>query len=227
MNAWHTVRHAAVEDQARLLSAHPGWNPDQDARSTALGKLINVMTCTQLALAFETCCLIRHDWWEANIVGMPSIDARGYWVSEFPEFIKVSFLNSLFVSVESTCRVLLRAIDPTACGGGTAAFQSIHRCLFGQLSTTPADGADLLELLRLVRNTCHHNGVFLPTPPRDVQIIYKGTTYDFRCGQAVEGMTWEFMVDRADDLHHLMVAIVNDRAISGISKEIRDPALPR
>jgi hypothetical protein len=75
----------------------------------------------------------------------------------------------MFSSIESSLRLFLRALDPTACNGGMKEFNSIYDCLFNsKLATAPADGIELLNLLRLVRNTIHNNGVYFNPRGTDV-----------------------------------------------------------
>lgn len=45
----------------------------------------------------------------------------------------------------------------------------------------------LFQLVRLVRNTLHTNGVFLPEDEQAVSVEYGGETFDFRIG---EPLTW-------------------------------------
>jgi len=69
-----------------------------------------------------------------------------------------------FTGVETSFRIFLRALDPTACNNGTGPFNTIYDCLLGskQLNfpaTERAAAKELLNLSRLLRNHPSHGSV--------------------------------------------------------------------
>ncbi len=189
------IRESAERDYDCLHSAN-GWTI-YDARITALSKYINVLNSVWLALSNK--------------------EQEGHYYGEFLRFIKVGFVQSIFSVAETNLRILLRALDPTACNCGTAQFKSIYDCLIGRLSSKPANALELLDLLRNVRNTIHNNDMYFHRSGKNTQVIYKGKPYDFYHGQPVGFVTWDLLLMLTDDLRQLIVQIVSDNAFSGIN----------
>jgi hypothetical protein len=130
----------------------------------------------------------------------------------------------LFILVENKFRIFLRAIDPIACGGGTEAFESIYACLLrSKLSSPPPEAFELLELIRLTRNTIHNDSVYLNKKGLDNVVTYKGINYAFYHGKPINFVTWEFLIMMAADIQNLFSIIVSDKVIAEIDGRIIDP----
>ncbi|MEC7227284.1 MAG: hypothetical protein VXW00_10475 [Candidatus Latescibacterota bacterium] len=130
----------------------------------------------------------------------------------------------MFLAVESSLRLFLRAIDPAACNGGMAEFKSIYECLFrSKLSAVPSNGIALLDLLRLVRNTIHNNGVYFHPNGNDASITWDGETFEFKQGSPVDFVTWDFMIRVSEALRQLLREVVEDATLKAIAAEIDDP----
>lgn len=155
----------------------------------------------------------------------PISDAdKQMYANEFANFTKVGFMHALFSSLESSLRLFLRALDPAACNGGMAEFKSIYDCLFrSKLAAAPMDGTQLLDPLRLVRNTIHNNGVYFNRRGGNVTSNWQGGTYEFKQGAPVDFVTWEFLIQVSDSLMTLLREIVNDANLRNIAVEIDDP----
>jgi len=219
--------HAAAQKSALCLR-YPSWDVIHDARLTTFAKVINVANSAQLALTFVGQHLLDPIWWRGTAKkAIPPNDANIY-INEFENFAKIAFVQFLFSSVESGFRILLRAVDPSACSQGTAEFKSVYECLLrSKLMTNPPGAIDLLDLLRFIRNTVHNNGVFFNRAGTDEQVVYRGNTYSFFYGKAVDFVTWDFLISVADDLVDLVVAVVSDASLAGIAGRIQDPFAQR
>jgi len=154
IDAFQSVRDGFVDDKEAVIAIYSFVSPKHDARITAYSKAINVLNSLQLAFTFISKHLLHGQWWEA-VARSPIPDSdKQIYANEFANFTKVAFVQELFLSIESSLRLFLRAIDPAACNGGMAEFKSIYECLFrSRLSAVPSNGIALLDLLRLVRNT--------------------------------------------------------------------------
>jgi hypothetical protein len=98
------------------------------------------------------------------------------------------------------------------------------KCLLrSKLITNPPGAIDLLDLLRFIRNTVHNNGVFFNRGGTDEQVVYKGNTYSFFYGKAVNFVTWGFLISVANDLIDLVASVANDPSLAGIAGRIQDP----
>ena len=218
------IRDRAIDDKTAIVAFYPFASPEHDARITAFGKLINVLNSVQLAFTFTSKHLIHKQWWDAIArTPIPDGDQQMY-ANEFANFTKVGFVHAMFSSIESSLRLFLRALDPGACNGGLAEFKSIYDCLFSsKLATAPADGTQLLDLLRLVRNTIHNNGVYFS--PRDGTVVlnWQGYTCEFKQGVPVDFVTWDFLIRVSDSLRILLRQVVEDGNLRNVTVEIDDP----
>ena len=218
------IRDRAVDDKTAVVALYPFVAPEHDARITAFSKLINVLNSLQLSFTFLSKHLLHKEWWEVIArTPIPDCDKQVY-ANEFANFVKVGFVHAMFSSIESSLRLFLRALDPTACNGGMAEFKSIYDCLFSsKLATGPTDGIQLLDLLRLVRNTIHNNGVYFNPRGGNVTLSWQGQTFEFRQGAPVDFVTWEFLIQVADSLRILLRQVVEDTNLRNVTVVIDDP----
>ena len=218
------VRDRFADDKIAVVAVYSSVNPRHDARITAYSKAINVLNSLQLAFTFISKHLLHKQWWESVArERIPNVDKQIY-ANEFANFTKVAFVQCMFLAIESSLRLFIRALDPAACNGGMAEFKSIYECLFkSKLSTSPSDGIALLDLLRLVRNTIHNNGVYFHPSGKDASITWTGETFEFKQGAPVDFVTWEFLIRVSEALRKLLREIVVDGNLKAISMEITDP----
>ncbi|WP_159098857.1 hypothetical protein [Aquabacterium olei] len=200
---------------------------ERDARLTVYSKLINSCNSLQLALTLMSSNLMNLDWWKAIARSpIPEPDVAIY-VKEFDSFSKIGFVQSIFSAIESSLRIYLRALAPSACSNGTSEFKSIYECLFKtQLSAEPADGVVLLDLLRNVRNTIHNNGVFFNKAATNQSISWKGKQFLFEYSKPVDFVTWDFLLEVVTALEKMIGEIVNDSKLTSITTGIIDPYAP-
>ena len=219
-----SVRNLAVDDKNAIVALYSTVDPKHDARITAFSKTINVFNSLQLGLAFISKHLLHKQWWSAIATqDIPDIDKQIY-VNEFANLTKIGFIQGIFSAVESSLRLLLRALDPTACNGGLAEFKSVYECLFkSNLTSSSPDAIALLDLLRLVRNTIHNNGVYFHPSGNDVTAIWKGNTYAFKQGKPIDFVTWELLIVVSNALRLLLRQVVEDAKLQAITTEIPDP----
>lgn len=218
------VRDRFADDKVAVMAIYSCVSPARDARITAYSKAINVLNSVQLAFTFISKHLLHGQWWEGVARNpIPNAD-RQIYANEFANFTKIAFVQGMFLAIESSLRLFLRSIDPSACNGGTAEFKSIYECLFrSKLSVAPADGIALLDLLRFVRNTIHNNGVYFHKSGNDASVAWDGETFQFKHGKPVDFVTWEFMMRISEALRLLLREVVEAPEVRAISMQIDDP----
>jgi len=211
------------------LSPTFGPEVEKDTRLTAFAHLGGLVDSTKLAFTFMNHQLLPLDnpWWD-EIYRPPfqpfDVYARSVNINRFNNaFIKLGFLIGLFSEIESTFRILLRQLDPSACNGGKASFPFIFDALKKQLGSFPADSDDLIKLLRLSRNTVHNNGVYFPESGKDDQVVYKSGTYNFVQGKPIDFVNWDWLFERLDDVRKLFNAVISNPKILDINVLIADP----
>ena len=85
-------------------------------------------------------------------------------------------------SVELEFRTLIRKISPGSCNNGNASFKSIYNKVFSELKLTEYN--KLLDFVRLIRNTLHHNGTYLPERNTgNKNLEFKSKIYTFKYGE--------------------------------------------
>ncbi len=219
-----SVRDAFAEDKAEVMAIYSSIDPKHDARITAYSKATNVLNSVQLVFAFTSKHLLHKQWWKAISRKPVSDTDKQIYIKEFGNLTRIAFVQGIFMAIESSLRLFLRALDPAACNGGMAEFKSIYECLFkSKLSAIPADGVPLLDLLRLVRNTIHNNGVYFHPSGNDASVTWNGETFEFKQSAPVDFITWEFLIRASDALRQLLREVVEDTNLKGITVEINDP----
>lgn len=219
-----TVRDAFDRDRAEITAIYSAMDPKHDARITAYTKTKNILNSVQLALVFISKHMLHNQWWKITFPKPVSDTDKQIYIKEFANLAKIAFVQGIFMALESSLRLFLRALDSTACNGGMAEFKSIYECLFrSKLSAIPADGVPLLDLLRLVRNTIHNNGVYFHPSGNDASVTWDGEQFEFKQGTPVDFVTWWFLVRVSHALRQLLRTVVEDANLKGITAEINDP----
>ena len=230
MHAITAMRNLIDRETINLSNANPQWDKARDARITVFLNILAVIDSAMVGLTFTKGTLPAGRFWsECGLVfhaDTPEVvkAARRDIERKLEEFIKVGFIQVFFSMVESAIRTYLRALDPTACAGGTAEFQSIYKCLLKKLSAPIPDSIELLDLWREVRNVIHNNGIYFNRKGRvDKTIAYKGKTYLLAHGQKIDFVHLNRCFSFAFDVVLLLQTIVKDEIIKNHSGLILDP----
>lgn len=214
------IRDNLFDSKDKIISQFPDWNPKKDARITLFSKLINVCNSTQLSFTFMHFHLTRVDWWKQIAKSeIPRKDSLMY-ANEFDMFTKMGFIQFTFSSIESAFRLFVKAIDQNACNNGTADFKNLYSWLLKRCVLQSNES--LLDLLRLVRNTIHNNGVYFHKSGRNESVKYNGVDYNFTIEKPVDFMTWDFIFKLSEDVAKLVNAVVESNVITGLN-QVNDP----
>jgi hypothetical protein len=222
------IKEQAFNDKQQLTAASPSWNPQKDARLLSLGKFINVCERTQFGL-YILGKMLDDDWYQSNMENetQQDPDYKMILTVEFEKSLKYGFGMSLFTLIESSFRIFLRAVDPTACKEATTAFDSIHKSLLGskRLNFPAANrqaAEELLDFVRLVRNLIHNDGVYFDEDGNDKTVTYRGVQYHFHHGKPVDFVYWDLLLTLADDIRRLLVQVISHPKIAAQS-QVTDP----
>lgn len=217
------IRRKVLIDIDDLTSTYAAYDPSLDIRVTCMSRLLGILTSTYLALTFVHRSLLRPAWWRAFAKHASRADIETT-VDGFSDFSKIAFVHQIFSCTESAFRVFLRAIDSTACNNGTAQFKSIYECLLrSKLSAYPPESIELLDLLRLIRNTVHNNGVYFHRTRVSEAVVWQGKKYEFRHGLPVDFTKWDFCLEISDEVRKLLGTVANDPNLKAAKKPIMDP----
>jgi len=154
----------------KSLQKDLGWK-ESDARVGIFAKCINVIEPTFFALIFEKEQL-RTKEFQGRFPGEgnkpPSQEEIVSQSDNFLRYLILCYAITFFSVIESSLRIFVKKLDPTACSNGTAEVQSIYNWLLKKLDLQKYE--TLLELFRLIRNCMHNNGVFTPKNGQGVTI---------------------------------------------------------
>jgi len=208
-----------------MLQKKFGWK-ENDARIGVFAKCLNAIEPVLFSLIF---CKenLSNPMWQARFSKdhktPPSAEEVQHQVDSYLMYQQYSYAELFFASIESSMRIFDRAIDPEACNQGKANFASISDFLLKRTDTEKYK--PLLELFRLIRNTSHNNGIYLPEREGNRSITWKGTEYLFEEGKSVLFVTMPFLIELSKDLREMLVDIVESKNLSNI-QEILDPTFP-
>lgn len=221
-------RSAIEANRSLILNAKPDLT-EKDVRVTAFTHLYHTVDFALVSIRLLNDFLLPsdNDWWQQpkqqTLFGSYAEWYREAIANSFNNaHVKYTFMHLIFGEIENTSRQLLRKIDPAAANNATADISGVFRALCSRIGHTPTESEELLELLRLSRNTIHSNGVFYPKNQQDADVVYKGKTYHFTHTKSVDFLSWKFLIDRLDDVRELFTAIISNSNILGIADEIAD-----
>lgn len=169
--------------QIQQLTDRPEYGMNGDIRISALTKILSSMTGYQLALAYSENELADNNWWAqrfGNQVNQDDIELR---TSTFNNITLIGFYQGLFMSIESSFRSISFSINPNANNSGKSEFYNIYNFIFNSINLQKY--SPLFDILRLVRNTVHNNGLFIPKNGGDISITYDGKLYEFKENELV------------------------------------------
>lgn len=215
------LRDRLIDEQIHLQVDYPHWRLDCDARLTSFTKLQNVLGSFQLGCFFWASDLLSSDWWKKFTYTERD---QSTYRSEFQVFLKLGLVHLSFSAVESSLRIFMRSIDSSVHAGSTLDFKRVYDdLLLRRLSTPMPVYVELLDMASRLRNTVHNNGVYFHKSGKDVDQPYKGRLYRFTCGKPIEFGGWSLLLETLSDLTSMLVDIVRDPKIAGITVEILDP----
>ena len=216
------LRDEYYHDQNTVSNIYDYLNTNKDARLTVYAKITNTINNFHLTLVYINKHLQFPRWWQESYKDL-SMEDIDFYTASFFNFSKVSFFHIIFSCLESSLRILLRAIDPNVCNNGTASFESIYKCLLNsKLSGFKKEDLYLLDLIRYVRNTIHNNGIYFDKISINHSIIFKGKTYNFVHSKPVTFVDYEFLFFILDELRVIIKKIVTHQKFQEINKEITD-----
>lgn len=200
------LRVAIVTCWDHLATEHPDWKANDDERLACFGSLWNITRYAELSLHYLGFHLGSVEAWSHFTGPTPSPREIIHEITVYSQSLKTALFHLYFSAVESSHRSFLRALDPRSATGAPG-YEKVYRNLMGRLLNAPQDDRDLLDLLRLIRNTIHNQGAH-QSPAGDNTRTYKGIRYHFTVGAPLNFVTWRFVLDRATDL-----VLLQERAI--------------
>ena len=222
MKPLENLINALKNERERILQRHPRWKAT-DARVTIFSKYANTLSSVHLGLIFEHEHFSPRQWSMpprfAAMTPLTGDDSTSELVA-FDRFLRVGCIQMQVSAIESSFRLYVRGLDPTACKNGHSEFEPLYRWLFKRLDLHHYE--PLMQLLLSVRNTIHNDGVYFHRLGHNKTLVYKGATYFFEVGKGVNFVTWPFLLYLAEELIHMISEVVEAKALATLAA-IDDP----
>lgn len=206
----------------RVAAEHPDWKARDDARWTCFESLWNITRYAELSLHYLGFHLCGVQYWSDFSGPAPSLSQIEYEVTAYSQCLKTAIFHLFFSAMENAHRSFLRALDPTVTSGTRTDYKLIYEALLQTWLGAPKSDLDLLDLLRLIRNTIHNEGVNRPRRGGTVTVTYKGVEYAFADGTPLDFVDWQFVLDRAMDVVSLQERVVRHPVLASHAEHIRD-----
>ena len=207
------------KSKERLIVSHPMWNQNKDVRISVFSKCINVLSSAGLGMNFIMLDLTDDNWWQSKAPNKIPAEFISHSIHEFDIFLKISFFHLFFSALESSFRIIVRTLDPKACNEGKDNFKRIYTWLLDRLKLQK--WANLLDLLRCIRNTIHNNGMYFPHNDKNETIEYNGITYSFIVGSEI-GFAWHQLLDFMRSIEEMLLEIIESPEVVSFA-QIDDP----
>lgn len=217
------IRQECIGDGLALLNSYR-WDSKRDLRMTSNTRLTRVITGLCVSFVYLT-----HVEQEEILEGIRLPSESGIPIIEYQAvnelFIKIGFVTSLFLVIESVMRDYLRFLDEEAYKSSGGVMKICEVLLTSKLAwdRTVVD-CHVVDFLRLIRNTVHNNGVHRPRKKAEkhVEIEYKGAIFEFNDGERLDFVSWDILLEIAGDIRELIFHLAHDKAISSIPALIPD-----
>jgi hypothetical protein len=197
-----------------LVGRHPGWNADRDARLIVFNRTALIFHTASLFRFFQVGTLTEQDFWRTNFGADLPDEGMELIQMQCSAFINTGLLQFQFSSYETALRLFVRGIDPAACGGAAIEFKRIYDWLFQRLNLQHL--TTLFDLLRMLRNTIHNNGIYISRNATDASVTYKGKQYDFVHRHRIDFVTWDLIVELYEDVADALVQIVEAPELAAV-----------
>lgn len=199
-------------ERGRLGAEHPEWDPRVDARLAAFDRIAEALDHARTALALVRMRVPA----EPRPVVQAGVATPGPDLAGFDRFIRTACLAAVLAGAEGFFRSLVRVLDPGACHGGAGEFKSVYDAVLARVRRRR--WIPLLDLLRVLRNTAHNQGVYRYKHPRDHEVAWRGRRYRFILDQPVAFLSWPLLLELAADLADLLGDVARTPRVAGLER---------
>jgi hypothetical protein len=214
---------------------------EDDARLSFFGKVESLFySMTFMSILIDKYLVkgITSGWWEKipNQYGFEIApvdgsfeDSIGRTIDRVDMTMILTYIQFLFSSLESTIRLLVRNINPIKYEQGRNSFKTLISWLLEESRVTETH-SDFIEIISILRNSVHNNGVYSPTSSKatDKKIVYNGIICDFKINHKINvGVNiWQLLFHLTDECLSIVKGIITSPEI--IQKSyIKDPSYIR
>lgn len=217
------VKNAFKTSLQKLDQDYPDWKSKydsapaeylkHDARREFFTTIRIVLQNNQLGYIFIRDQLSNQNWW-IHQVGQVKPMAITQAIREQALMLKFFNVHAIAMATESTFRAIVRA-EPNIFG--VTPMTGIEKLTNDLLTATSLEKyKNFFNILRLVKNTIHNNGVFYIYGGKNVHLSYNGRSFDFEIGKELSWLTEDFLVWMPAQLNDAMFELVTSSKIASI-----------
>ncbi len=186
-----------------------------DSRREFFVTLRIILQNAQLGFMFMRDQLTNEDWWHKQ-TGKFNKSAATQALQEYALMLKFFSFHGVAVTTEETLRAIVRADAPTfGLDPVRASFQAIYDKLLQ--ATGQVKYRNVLELMRLTRNTIHNNGIYRPQGGMNKTVNYGDKVFLFEINKPLSWLDDTFPAWTADQVSQAMKDIVRSSPVRDIS----------
>ncbi|MEH7094075.1 hypothetical protein [Neobacillus vireti] len=205
----------------RLISIY-GWDSGEDIRLTGLSKVANSLDFARTGLYLGRARYYKRIP-ERSLLPDQKLEkdeknkVKKSILNQFHHGIKRGLFLSLHMSIESTIRVIARAL-----GLEKDSFYDTYKELLNNLNPTKKNEyMNLLDVIRNIRNSIHSNGVYGNATKN---ITYGRITYNFTSGNLVQ-LKWSYIDEFLLGILEMLVTIAEHPTVVTLSRsDMKDPS---
>ena len=217
------IRLRCIGDGQALIRAYR-WDTEKDLRITSNKRLTRLMIGLNVSFFYLSNSNQEELLKNVRLPSEKNIDIEQYMlINEI--FLKAGFVSSLFFVFESILRDYLRYLDKYSYNASNGIMKVCNYLVDNKLQWEIFKfDCKVFDFLRLIRNSLHNNGVYIPLNEKEktVLIEYKGNKYTFSEGKRLNFISWDLLLDIADDLRSLLFHISNNETVRSIYDLIPD-----
>ncbi len=127
-------------------------------------------------------------WWQAVSKESNETNIKD-WIREFEVYVTWAYVHALCTITEETFRRLSVARGDIETGSLKSKYDKLLK------DTNLLQYLPLFDLFRLIRNTAHNNGIYLPETQKDEIVLWNGKSYSFKVGYGLDFVNSEFIIN--------------------------------
>jgi hypothetical protein len=201
---------------------------ENDARVTFFKHLVNVINSTTLMLIMSHTHFGNESWWK-DIQREYELSTRpfpfGREIDYYDQVVTNSFLILLFSSFEASIRLIIKQYDATLYQSQKNRFNPLCKELMCKLKLLTKDNDKFIDLVGLLRNSIHNNGVYEPrgsTKMREIE--WNNTVFLFVENTPIsQPQLWSNLISFSKEILKIFTDIINSNEIKKI-RHYSDPA---
>lgn len=168
----------------------------------------------QLSYIYIRDHLTDAEWWQQK-VGTVGLQAKNQAIREYALMVKFFNVHAIAMATESTLRAIVRSSENDFSVTEMTGIEKLYNDILEK--TELQMFRPLFDLIRLVKNTIHNNGIVYIYGEKDVEIKYKDRSFLFENGKTLDWLQEEFLVWLPEQINEVMFEIITSPLVSNIT----------